>query len=141
MADAGFSPVVGGGAGTDPPRPPLWALWWPVVLWAGVIFTLSSFPSLPSPPTVSDKHSHMAVYGLLAALIVRALAGGRLSGVTWRAAGLAIGLATVYGVTDELHQGFVPGREPSVLDVVADAAGAALAAVALRAWAIIRPRR
>ncbi len=37
--------------------------------------------------------------------------------------------ATLYAVTDELHQAFVPGRTPSVGDWVADAMGAALGAV------------
>ena len=36
----------------------------------------------------------------------------------------AIGLATLYGVVDELHQHFVPGRQPDVLDVLTDFVGA-----------------
>lgn len=37
-------------------------------------------------------------------------------------------LATVlYGVTDEWHQSFVPGRYPDVRDILTDAAGAAVA--------------
>ena len=33
-------------------------------------------------------------------------------------------LAFLYGLTDEIHQAFVPGREASALDVMADGAGA-----------------
>jgi len=36
---------------------------------------------------------------------------------------LAFAIAFLYGVSDEIHQYFVPGRHPDVLDVVADASG------------------
>ena len=39
-------------------------------------------------------------------------------------------LAVLYGLGDEVHQSFVPGRDASVGDVVADAAGALLGAAA-----------
>lgn len=42
------------------------------------------------------------------------------------------GIATLYGVVDELHQSFVPGRDCSMFDLVSDASGAALAVVLLR---------
>ncbi|MCK5945005.1 MAG: VanZ family protein [Planctomycetes bacterium] len=45
----------------------------------------------------------------------------------------AFALASAYGVVDEVHQSFVPGRDCSLFDVVSDAAGAALAVVLLRA--------
>ena len=48
----------------------------------------------------------------------------RLSAV----AALAAALAAVYGVSDELHQSFVPGRTADGADVVADAVGAVLGA-------------
>lgn len=41
-------------------------------------------------------------------------------------------VASAYGVVDELHQSFVPGRDCSMFDLVSDAAGAALAVVLLR---------
>lgn len=44
----------------------------------------------------------------------------------------AWGLAAGYGVVDELHQSFVPGRDCSWFDLVSDASGAALAVVLLR---------
>jgi VanZ family protein len=115
-------------------------LWAPVVVWAALIFTLSSFHSLPHPPRVSDKHAHVGFYAVLSALLVRALAGAAWSGITTRVALAAFALATLYGVSDELHQRFVPGREASAADLFADSVGAAMAAGALRAWAIIRPR-
>jgi len=119
---------------------PVW-LWAPVLAWAVLIFTLSSFPRLPSgPPQITDKHAHLIVYAVLAMLLVRALARGAWSGVTTRVAVIAFVAATVYGASDELHQHFVPNRSVSMADLIADGAGAALAAGGLRAWAIIRRR-
>lgn len=47
----------------------------------------------------------------------------------WLRALAAMVLATVYGVSDEVHQAFVPGRMASWQDVLADAAGAAVGQV------------
>jgi VanZ family protein len=49
--------------------------------------------------------------------------------MTWRTAVLAASLATLYGVTDEIHQHFVPPRQAEAFDLLADAAGASAAAV------------
>jgi VanZ family protein len=119
----------------------LW-LWLPVALDAALIFFLSSIPRLPSPPgPFSDKHFHFASYAVFAALLVRALASARLRDVNGRVAVLAILVATLYGVTDEIHQMFVPGRTAALDDLAADALGAAAAAGLLLAWAIIRRQR
>jgi VanZ family protein len=122
----------------------LWLLWlWlPVALDAALIFYLSSIPRLPSPPgPFSDKHFHFVSFAVLATLLVRAFASGRVRGITTRVAVLAFALATFYGVTDEFHQSFVPGRTSALDDLAADALGAAAAAGLLLAWAIIRRRR
>jgi len=118
------------------------SLWLPVIGLAALIFFLSSFEHLPSPPgPYSDKWEHIAMYGLLSTLIVRAMAGGRWLGVRTSVFWSAVVLATLYGVSDEVHQSFVPGRTADVADVVADAIGAVVAAGLLLAWAIIRRRR
>jgi VanZ family protein len=108
-----------------------------------LIFVASSIPELGAlPGGMSDKSGHGIGYGILGAVLVRALAGGRLKGVTWRRAGLAVLLATLYGVTDEFHQSFVPGRSPDRFDVLADCLGAAATVVVIagvaRAWGILR---
>lgn len=116
--------------------------WGPVVLWAAMIFVLSSFSSLPAPPAgFTDKHAHFATYGVLSALLVWGLTDRSPARMTWATAAAAVALAVLYGASDEWHQSFVPGRDASVLDLAADTVGAAIAAVALRAWAIIRARR
>jgi VanZ family protein len=107
-----------------------------------LLFVLSSMPDLPSgPPGLTDKHAHSIAYAVLGGLLLRALSGAAWAGITWRRVAAAVALSTLYGVTDELHQWFVPGREASLADLAADAVGAGVAAVVLGAWAIIRPRR
>lgn len=109
------------------------------------IFGASSIPDLgPLPAGVSAVTGHGIGYALLGALLLRALAGGRLDGVTWSRAIAAILLATLYGVSDELHQTFVPGRSADRFDVLADCLGATLAvtvfgvAARARAWGILK---
>jgi VanZ family protein len=95
-----------------------------------LIFAASSRSDTSAVPSaISDKVVHFAVYALLGALILRALAGGRRSGVTWSAVVLSVVIATLYGITDEWHQSFVPNRTPDARDVVADLIGAAAGAV------------
>lgn len=106
------------------PRRAAWAL---AIGWAGLIWALSSIsrPWLPTAGSLPvDKIAHAIVFGILGALVLRALASGRPS---LRVALAAIALAAAYGGIDELHQRFVPGRQSSIADVVADAVGASLA--------------
>lgn len=115
------------------------SLWAPVAIYMGAIFVLSSMSQPPSPPQVSDKTQHFAAYGGLGLVALRATSGGRLAGVTAGAAAAAWAVASAYGVSDEIHQRFVPGRSPEAADVIADALGAA--AAILGAFGIIRGSR
>ena len=65
------------------------------------------------------KAAHASEYALLALLLFGALGleGFRRYAVAW-------GGATLYAVTDEIHQLFVPGRAGAVTDVCIDSAGA-----------------
>lgn len=99
------------------------------------IFVLSSISRPPGLPAgLTDKSAHALLYGGLGALLVRALAGGWRRPVTRGIAVTAVVAATVYGVTDEIHQHFVPPRQSEPADVLADALGAAAAAGALYAY-------
>jgi len=113
-------------------------LWAPVAAYMVLIFALSSVSRLPEPPgALSDKHVHALVYAGLLVTVARALARGSWEGLSPRILATAWLVATLYGASDEWHQGFVAGRTSDVRDVAADAAGAALAAVALWACGII----
>jgi VanZ family protein len=100
-----------------------WAL---VVLWAAVIFTLSSIPHLGTDlgiwDTILRKGAHMTEYAILGALLLRALERELP----------AFAAAVAYAITDEIHQLFVRGRHGSPVDVAIDAAGAAIGMLAAR---------
>ena len=104
-------------------------LWLPVALWALLIFNFSS----GRVPSVSDvywqdfafkKFGHILIYGALALLTYRALLGEGFS--RKNAVITAILLSTMYGASDEFHQSFTRGREPTIRDVFIDGIGATL---------------
>jgi VanZ family protein len=117
------------------------ALWAPVVGYMAAVFYASSLSVLPTLANrVSDKLEHAVAYGLLAALLVRALAGGLRRPIALSVAILAVVIAACYGISDEIHQHFVPHRSMDPYDLLADTTGAVSAAGALYAWSIIRAR-
>jgi VanZ family protein len=122
-------------------RSPLFGLWlWgPVVAQMFLIFRASSIPNLQElPGRIPDWLGHGIGYAILGVLLLRAIAGGRRAGATWTAAAWALAFAMLYGVSDEWHQAFVPGRSPALNDVGADTIGALVAVVAGRVWSARR---
>ncbi len=108
------------------------AAWLPVIGWAVLIFAFSAQPNLRFVPDAGldflvRKAGHMGVFGILALLLWRALAGTTAWRRPWA---WALALAILYAATDELHQGFVAGRHESAVDVGIDAAGAIIAVAA-----------
>jgi VanZ family protein len=103
-----------------------------------IIFIASSIPDVRAlPGGFSDKSWHSTGYALLGAMMLRGFAGGRWIGVTVARALAAVVLSVLYGVSDEWHQSFVPGRSPDVYDVAADAIGATIGVAAAAASAFI----
>jgi VanZ family protein len=102
------------------------------------IFVASSLPDPPKPTELPDPSLHALGYFVLCALLIRACAGGAWRGVTPARLAIAWAIAVFYGVSDEWHQSFVPGRTPDLYDVFADAIGAFAAVIGAGAWDIIR---
>lgn len=97
--------------------------WLAFLGYLGVIFYLSSLSSVPVPelfPQI-DKVIHLTAYLIL----------GFLSRNAFDSIGIKLGtwpflVAALYGVSDEYHQSFVPGRDCSLYDWIADCAGCVL---------------
>lgn len=112
-------------------------LWGPVVLYLGLIFLLSSLSHPLGPIQLGrfDKVAHFSEYAGLGFLLARALSGTVHRGWPWYAfVLLAAALGAFYGLTDELHQRFTPGRDPSLWDATADALGALTGAGVWSMW-------
>lgn len=102
----------------------LW-IWGPVVLYVGVIFSLSSLSHIPWGGIAPDYVSHAVEYFGLALLMARALNEGLSRPVPPRRLLLTLSLCIACGILDELWQWTVPvGRLAEVLDVLSDAIGA-----------------
>ena len=103
--------------------------WLPVFLYAGLIFYFSSLSTIPSViiKIISETLIlHMIEYAILNILLFRALTNSKNNKLRNNTIFLSIIIATIYGVTDEFHQLFVPGRTFSILDVFVDFIGSLL---------------
>jgi VanZ family protein len=131
--------------------------WWPALLWAGVIFAMSTdafsadhTASVIWPilrwiyPPITDaqfgvihffirKSAHFAEYFVFGLLLYRGVRGPR-SGWRWTWGLSAFGLAAVYAALDEIHQAFVASRTASAYDSLLDSIGAFFAIAFLFLW-------
>jgi VanZ like family len=111
------------------------SLWLPVGLWMVALFVASAQSDIGIAGRVPDWITHGSAYFVLGLLVCRASAGGLGGWISGGDAALVVLLCTLYGVSDEFHQAFVPGRDSSAWDVAKDLGGAAVAALLWRlAW-------
>lgn len=96
--------------------------WFPVFLYSGIIFYASSLPDLKPPLEIKniDKAAHVLEYLLFGFLLARAFSQQWPAVKLWQAITIC---SLLYGISDEYHQSFVPGREAGVIDVIADTIG------------------
>jgi VanZ family protein len=117
------------------------ARWFMALLvgWCVVIYVLSAQSTLPGMDgfTGQDKLVHMTAYTIMAWLFWRAflpLAQARMAQPAMFVAVSAVVFCMLYGLSDEWHQSFVPGRMPDVLDWLADTLGALLLSTGYYRW-------
>ena len=97
--------------------------WGSAALWAAVLFLLSELPGTGvSLPDDTDKLVHGGLYLILGL----SLAWGKASTGSGVPVVVLLLMGVGYGALDEWHQSFVPGRDVSVGDWVADSIGVML---------------
>jgi VanZ family protein len=144
------------------PRGLAWLrVWWPAILWSGVIFTMSTdtfssehtkwffepilrwlIPGLTQSQYdfmhyIIRKCAHFSEYLVFFLLLYRAVRAGR-TGWRWSWGIAALLIAAGYSLLDEFHQAFVPSRTASVYDSLLDSGGAFAALCVLWSWFRLR---
>ena len=99
--------------------------WLPLIIYCLIIYIQSDHPSPEEIPswTYLDKILHFGAYGLMGILFFRAYETLPLRNNKGLLILISIGSATLYGISDEIHQYFVPFREAEIMDVVANTMG------------------
>ena len=137
--------------------------WWPALLWAAVIFVMSTdsfsaqhtasffetivrwlYPSITARQFLIIHHyirksAHFTEYFVFCLLLYRGIRGAR-SGWRWTWGLSALGIAAGYSVLDEIHQAFVASRQSSPYDSLIDSVGAFAAFTALWVWFRLRTK-
>lgn len=99
--------------------------WIPLCLYAGVIFYMSSLakplPEIDMPQF--DKVLHLIEYSVFGFLAARAFRNSTNEMFIRNCAIIGIAITLLYGISDEIHQFFVPGRSFSIFDMLMDGIG------------------
>ena len=99
--------------------------WFPILVYCLLIYIQSSHPSPQSIPDwpFMDKLLHFACYALLGALFLRAFNTTPIKHNLKLILILSVLLSALYGISDEIHQHFVPYRSADYMDVLSDILG------------------
>ena len=106
----------------------------PLAVYWIILFVMTSLPSTMSISVgVSDKIEHFGAYGLLSVFLFLALKfQSKYSVLSDYPATFTIIIASLYGIIDEFHQLYIPGRSAEFYDWLADFSGSILAVIILR---------
>jgi len=118
----------------NPPMSGFIKYWLPVIIYAILIFCLSSVPGKDIPRLFSGQSTffHVIEYAIFALLLNRALKA-RYPGLIYpRRILLVFLLSFIYAISDEFHQLFVPGRYASGFDLFTDGLGSFLGSLFYR---------
>ena len=99
--------------------------WLPILIYCIVIFIQSSYPSPEDVPDIPyfDKFLHFSAYALLGFLFVRAYRTLLIKDNFNLVIILSILSSSIYGISDELHQHYVPFRDADMMDAFMDMLG------------------
>jgi VanZ family protein len=103
----------------------------PLVLYCVFIFMQSRLPAPFEIPDVShfDKLLHLVGYGVMGILFYRTYLAGWPQAMKRTLIWASVISTALYGLSDEIHQYFVPERSADLLDWLADTVGAAVGTV------------
>lgn len=100
--------------------------WVPAAIYAAFIFSISNRSFSGPPLPVNVNFFHPFEYAVLAIFFCwmghTVLLSGRVRSLLWR---VIVG-GFVFAVLDEFHQSFIPGRSPSLIDILLDVVGLCL---------------
>jgi VanZ family protein len=117
---------------TDEVKAPLRRARFLAAAWGGFLLLLTSWPN---PPSVEagrfplDKLTHFALYAVEAFLLYRAIRWPTRSGPALSRIATVVGALALWGMLDEAHQEWIPGRRMDSGDLFADISGATAGAV------------
>ncbi len=111
----------------------------PVYLWLILIFVASSISSQDSLPPLtlfphSDKVVHFITYLILGFILRRAFHFSDSEIIRQNGLHIAVICALLWGLSDEIHQAYVPGRSADFADFIADGIGALAAQPLFSRW-------
>ena len=117
--------------------------WLPLIIYCIAIYIQSDFPASEHIPTFefSDKILHFLAYAVMGVLFYRAYQTLRLKDNLKMLILLSVVSASLYGISDEIHQYFVPFRDASIFDVIANILGAICGVYLYSLWAVSRGRK
>jgi VanZ family protein len=115
----------------------------PLIFWCSLIFYLSSQTAVSvsaeqSVDTFAHKLAHVIEYAILFGLFVFGLSKTfKLNTVLI----MGIIFVALYGISDEIHQSFVPTRGPRATDVLFDTLGGLIGYIFIKLYLKIRKIR
>lgn len=110
--------------------------WLPLILYCLLIYIQSDNPSPEQIPSFRffDKFLHFIAYGIMGILFYRAYQTLQINNNRRWLLLLSIASASLYGVSDEIHQSFVPFRSAEAADVIADFLGSICGVYLYHLW-------
>jgi VanZ family protein len=111
--------------------------WLPLIAYCALIYLQSAYPAPEKLPSfiLMDKMLHFLAYALMGILFYRAYLTLPYRPHRQLLIVLSMVSASLYGISDEIHQHFVPSRNADMLDVVADTIGAVCGVYLYQLWA------
>ena len=116
---------------SDSPLKTFILYWLPIIVYCLAIFIQSSLPASESLPGFwqADKLLHAAAYALLGFMFYRAFLTTQVPKTALFLIMISALSSTAYGISDEVHQYFVPSRTFSFADMLANTLGSLIGAV------------